>query len=223
MIYSGYYYRRDGALWFIWLTNWGYFCVSLYFTLAALVTLWYNCKEKHQAVVVMEMRQVDDQPVELEDEMPLRWHHKAIWVIYNFAGNSAILISCLYWGLLFPSQGFAQDIGLDISTHLINTVFIILEVILSSIPIHFLHIVYSWCFIIVYMVFTVIYWAAGGTNPFNQKPYIYSYIDYESSPGLAVGLFIACVLVGAPLVQLILYGLYKLRQLIAEKCGRVDQ
>jgi hypothetical protein len=221
-IYSGIYYRAHGALWFVWLTNWGYFCVTLYFILATVVTLLYHCKEKHQTHVVMEMKDVFDgersnpQPVASENEIPPRWHHKAIWVLYNFSANNAVLITCLYWGLIFNGTTDA----LDVSTHLLNTVFVLIEVFLSSIPIHLLHVVYSSCFVVVYMLFTVIYWAAGGTVI--GKPYVYPYIDYESKPGLAVGLFCGCLFVGGPICQLFFFGLYKLRQFIAVKCERVD-
>ena len=74
-------------------------------------------------------------------------------------------------------------------------------------------------FIVVYCLFTVIYWAAGGTNHIDKGRYIYKVIDYSNNPGLAVGLFIGCLLVGAPLVQLILYGLYRLRVYIARNHG----
>lgn len=108
--------------------------------------------------------------------------------------------------------------GLDFSTHALNSVFILIDLMLSSIPVRLLHIVYCWVFGLSYLLLTVIFWAADGTNA-RDKPYIYSYIDYDSIPALASGIIVAFVLVGQPLVQALMFGLYKLRNFLTQKCS----
>ncbi|KAK3705438.1 hypothetical protein QZH41_007406 [Actinostola sp. cb2023] len=191
IIYSGFYFTNGGPKWFIWLTNWGFFFVTLYFILSTVLTLLYHLKEKNQINVDIQMNEPSKHETESGREgavyeLPPRWYHKALWVIYILAANVAVIITCLYWGLINNEAADPEGLALDISNHLFNSVFLVIELLLSSMPIRLLHVVYPVVFTVVYMLFTVIYWAAEGTNPANNKRYIYSYVDYSGNPGLAV-------------------------------------
>ena len=65
----------------------------------------------------------------------------------------------------------------------------------------------------------MIFWAVGGTNA-RDEPNIYSYIDYNRMPGLSSGMIVSFIVVGQPLVQALLLGLYKLRHFLSLKCGK---
>lgn len=147
--------------------------------------------------------------------VPMLWYHKGLWFIFNVAANAAILITLLYWTLLFGGK----TSGLDVTTHLINTVVIVSDVMLSTTPVRIFHGVYAMVFGVLYILLTVIFWAVDGTNA-RGEPYIYSYIDYNKTPGFSSGLLIGFVLVGQPLVQALLFGLYKLRCFLGLKCGK---
>ena len=151
------------------------------------------------------------------DEPPVSmlWYHKGLWVIFNMAANASILISLLYWTLIFGGK----TSGLDVTTHLLNCVFMVADLMLCATPVRILHVVYALILGVCYILLTVIFWAADGTNA-RGEPYIYSYIDYKKTPGFSSGLMIGFVFVGQPLSQALLFGLYKLRCFLAEKCGK---
>lgn len=219
IIASGFFHINGGVKWFIFLTNWGYFSVSSFLVLSSVVTLWYHCKEKHQDDVAIEMRvPTDPEREENGFHFPPRCHHKTLWVLYSIAANIGILITVLYWSLLAGNTNYAgAELALDISTHVLNTLFVVVDLMLSSMPIRVLHMIYPMLFSFVYMIFSVIFWAAEGTNPINHKRYIYAVLDYSKNPGFAVGLCIGLIFVAVPLVQLLIYGLYRLRVFAAKK------
>ncbi|XP_020907199.1 protein rolling stone [Exaiptasia diaphana] len=217
IIASGFFKVNGGAKWFIFLTNWGYFFVSSVLILASVVTLWYHCKGKNQVDLPTEMKAPSDPERENTGYIfPPRWHHKTLWVLYSIGANIGIAITILYWSLLAANYTGAE-LGLDISTHALNSVFMVLDILLSSMPVRIFHMVYPMAFSIVYMIFTIIFWAAEGTNPVNHKRYIYSVLDYSNNPGLAVGLCLGLIFVGVPLIQLFIYGLYRLREFVVGK------
>lgn len=175
----------------------------------------------------MQMKAIGDQGRDAEsgeglsandfDEplVSMSWYHKGLWVIFNIAANASILITLLYWTLIFGGK----TSGLDVTTHLLNCVFMVADLMLTTTPVRILHVVYALILGVCYILLTVIFWAADGTNA-RGEPYIYSYVDYDETPGFSSGLMICFVFVGQPLSQALLFGLYKLRCFLAEKCGK---
>ena len=150
-----------------------------------------------------------------EPPVSMSWYHKGLWVIFNMAANSSILITLLYWTLVFGGE----TSGLDVTTHLLNCVFMVADLMLSSTPVRILHVVYALIFGVSYLLLTVIFWAADGTNALGE-PYIYSFVDYNESPGFSSGLVVGFVFVGQPLSQALLFGFYKLRGYLATKSDK---
>ena len=58
-----------------------------------------------------------------EPPVSMSWYHKSLWVIFNMAANSSILITLLYWTLVFGGKRS----GLDVTTHLLNCIFMRLQ------------------------------------------------------------------------------------------------
>ena len=227
IIYSGFHPANGDEKWFVYLTNWGFTFVTVYFIWASVVSVLHHFGITNN-LVDMQMKAADGRDGDIEGrdglgangyvEQPavrMSWYHKGLWVIFNIAANAAILVTLSYWTLIFGGK----TSGLDVTTHLINSVFIIAEVMLSTIPIRILHVVYALVLGICYVLMTVIFWAVDGTNA-RGEPYIYSYIDYNKSPGFSSGLVVGFVLVGQPFAQTLLFGLYKLRCFLGEKCGK---
>ena len=222
IIYSGFHPANGEEKWFIFLTNWGFTFLTLYFIWATVVGVVHHlggANVNHQ-FTGMQMKGVesDGNHVEGGNVQPVEnmsWYHKGLWVIFNIASNTAILITLLYWTLIFGGK----TSGLDITTHLINSVLIVVDVMLSTIPVRILHVVYPWMLGFSYALLTVIFWAAKGSNARNQ-PYIYSYIDYNKTPAMSSGIIVGFLLVGQPLIQAIVFGLYKLRGFLSLKCSK---
>ncbi len=84
-----------------------------------------------------------------------------------------------------PSTGGLGNIGgcsepdvYTIHVHGINLVIFALDIIFSRVPFQFMHFFYPIFFMVPYVLFTVIYWGAGGLNPVDNLRYIYDTINY---------------------------------------------
>lgn len=216
----------------IHLTYWSFISVTLYFIISALVSLIAleercNTHARHHLLPNTPFEERDSEP---EDEhssgsaisgmtsensgTPAAWYHKALWVMFNISANGAVLVTATYWACLY--KGYRLD-GLDVNVHMLNSLFMFIETLVSAMPVKLFHAIYGFIFGLTYAIFTVIYWACGGTG--STHSYIYPFLDYEEHPTLAV-----CVLVGEgvvvqPLVQGLLYGVFKVRCFLSENYG----
>lgn len=216
IIYSGFYPANGEEKWFIYLTNWGYLLLTVYLIWATILTA-VQLTKKRKDDKVREIQLQMNGKAETEEEREIgyeyesqdrnehetsRWYHKGAWVIYSIASCNAVVITVLYWSLLYSSKVSVD--GMDISTHLLNTVFVLLELMLSALTIRFLHVIYPCCFGAVYVVFTAAYWAISKSN-------VYPVLDYEKYPVFSGCLVVGVVLVAIPLSYGFIFGLFKLR------------
>ena len=63
---------------------------------------------------------------------------------------------------------------------------------------------YSELLALAYALFSLIYWAAGGTG-YLGAPYIYSVLDWESAPGIAAAYVFGVIAVAGPLLYIIVW------------------
>lgn len=80
------------------------------------------------------------------------------------------MVTLLYWLLLFPI--FRYTTVVDIHLHLINALVIMTDLGLSRLPYWLLHFPFPLAYLSSYIIFSGIYYAAGGTNP-DKEDYIY--------------------------------------------------
>ncbi|XP_076468675.1 protein rolling stone-like [Babylonia areolata] len=186
--------ERPGT-WLVYLTNWGYFLLTFNTLLQALVVCIVTCTST---------------PVEDRRDA---WYLKMTWLVYTLASVSSILITVLFYGLLFDGH-FEL---LSTVTHLLTSVYVILDLAVTAIPVRLLHVIYPVIFAVVYVVFSVIYWAADGVNS-KGDPYIYEVLHWEEAEK-AVPIAVGVILVGVPLGHLVLWSLYMLRVQVARCIG----
>lgn len=153
-------------------------------------------------------------PLEVMQELPMSGYHQALWVIYNIAANTALLVTGTNWDY----SGYKVD-GLTVTTQILNTVFILLETLLGTVPVRLFHVIYPMLFTVVYVMFSVVYWAGNGTNTLGQ-PYIYSVLDYSGNPTDSIGTILGFFLVGHPLTQLALFILFRVRVWLRRKFSK---
>ena len=153
-------------------------------------------------------------PLEVMQEIPMTRFHEALWVIYNIAANTALLITVTN----SDYKGYSYD-GLIITTQILNTVFILIEILLGTVPVRLFHVIYPMLFSTVYVMVTVVYWACKGTNA-SGEPYIYSAIDYSENPRGSVGTVLGFVCVGHPLAQLVLFIVFRVRYWLRRKFSK---
>ena len=227
-------YKYQAKL-FIFLTNWTYLILNLYFLQATTLTLCalYCEYKKHKAAsssinetqALVEKGSADDNAdqnenttEEAREEDALQLPQKIFWLLYIISASAGLLITAGYWTVLFEDEPIDAN---NITKHALNSVFMVIDTFLSSIPVRLFHSVYPLLYIIVYLAFTVIYWQLGGTNIHGQ-PYIYKLLDYnnfEASTGCIIGFFLLLV---QPVLQLILFGLVKLRDHLRPKHKAMD-
>ncbi|XP_033628294.1 protein rolling stone-like [Asterias rubens] len=191
-----------GGVLFVYLTNLGFFVFFFYLVMAAVTAVadtW-----------ILRTRTIE--------EVGIR--HKIQCLLFNITLNVNIIVTLIYWSFLYdPSVSFFYDFHV----HSFTTIVSLLDLFLTAMPVRFLHLIYPMGFGIAYLIMTLIYWGAGGVTRLGD--YIYSFINYTESPGLAAG--VACgVLIGVVLVQLLVWGLYKLRMWMWVRCsgdGRIVQ
>ena len=140
-------------------------------------------------------------------DYPQTWYHKVSWVLYIIAANNSLLVTVIYWTLLYTGFRVREA---DVAFHLLNSVFMLIETCFSGIPVRLFHVVYAMLYGVLYLLFSVVYWLLGGTNGAGDK-FIYPILNYEANPSAAILLVSLYGLVGLPMAQLINFGLFSLR------------
>lgn len=288
IIYSGFHPANGNEKWFIYLTNWSFLFVTVYFVFATIITALYYKEECKQGEYEMgspepiplrrarsgisrssdldsrdsksredprdpsrsgisrssDMDSRDNKsredtrektgapdttrekgrsrqdvkvsinPLEVMQELPMSGYHQALWVIYNIAANTALLVTATNWDY----AEFNVD-GLTVTTQILNTVFILLETLLGTVPVRLYHVIYPMLFTVVYVMFSVVYWAGNGTNTLGQ-PYIYSVLDYSENPTNSIGAVLLFFFVGHPLSQLVLFIVFRVRFWLRRKFSK---
>lgn len=178
-----------------------------------------------------------------QDNIP--WYVKLIWLLYISACSAAFLVFIGYWGFLYSpcdesgsgdgdndnnttmgtdddgSGGSGEEScsTLDVHTiqvHGINIVIVFLDMILSRIPYQFFHFVHSAIFTMLYVIFSLVYWGAGGENH-EGDPFIYSTLDYGERP--VSGVFAVLAILSPMLTFIILFLLASLRDMVSVHIG----
>ncbi|CAH2102240.1 unnamed protein product [Euphydryas editha] len=151
--------------WMIYLTNWGLLLITL-LTLSGLLTSCFALCKK------------------IPDGSDLPWYVSIYWLTYNITISIAIMITGLYWILLFsPALAAEQTAGafwLDVTTHGFNSCLAFVELVLSRTPLRFLHIYQPLGVGVWYAAFSAIYYVAGGTDGMNN-PFIYEVLDWRQA------------------------------------------
>ena len=219
LVPSGLYDENGGVKFFIFLTNWCFLAWNTHLIFSAVsatitVCLVYCCPsyaDGSTATLLENPKPYIDIDVPTgccgREGDATRWYHKIQWVLFNLGVNMAVVVSLLYWALLY--NGGSVD-GVNANTHLVNAIIALVDVIFSGVPVRVLHFIYPLLFSSAYVAFTGIYFAADGTNA-RGDPYIYSVIDYESSPGSAAGWVLGVCLFIVPIFHLLLFGLHSVR------------
>lgn len=104
----------------------------------------------------------------------------------------------------------------NIVTHIVNSLYVFLNLSVTGIPKRILHFWTSILVGITYALFTVIYHAAGGTNHF-ERPYVYSALDWRK-PGSAILYSAIVCFVVVPVVHAVMFGIHCLKMFIYNKC-----
>lgn len=143
----------------------------------------------------------------------LSWLTKLVWLLYNVASSACIMVSLVFWIVLFPMFTMSgTELMINIQLHAVTSVIILLEMCVSAIPIRLFHYVYSLGYGVIYVVFSGFYYAE------DHRHILYPLVLDWSKPGTTVLAMVLLAFVGLPLIQLALFGIYKLKLFIYDKC-----
>ena len=219
-------YKTGGKL-FIFLTNWTFTLLNMYFILAttlSCIALYKDMKNREAPsgqsretpVVAIEMgpgAEEEDSGERARENDALRWEHKLLWFIYILSATAGLWVTAGYWSVLVGDDIINAN---NITKHALNSVFMLIDTWLSSIPIRLVHWLYALLYLATYVLFSVIYWLLGGTN--NQgKPYIYLALNYDDFQAKIGGLLVFFMLIVLPLLHLFLFGVTKLRNYLHKR------
>ena len=122
--------------------------------------------------------------------------NKVYWVLYSVTIQGTIFAVIGYWGLVFDPVTDPITYA-NLLKHLIAGILAIVDLFVTAIPIRILHVIYSITFTAIWIIFSGIYYVAGGTDIYRNR-YIYKALKYETDPATAAGLVISVVFVVIP-------------------------
>ncbi|KAI5644968.1 protein rolling stone-like [Phthorimaea operculella] len=190
--------------WFIFMTHWG---------------LVANLAASGFAVLV-SLKAYTGKPIESYQSLP--WHVKAFWVSYNIAMVIAFLVTIIYFTILLPLYAdvegvdLAVDPILDLFIHGINSVLMFFLLMTSRMPGRILHFTYPLCFGIIYLLFSVVYFFAGGTDPFGNN-FIYPILNWEDPA--VTGVVVVVIAVFLIILHELVVLMTACRNWLARRCG----
>jgi len=189
-----------GLKFFIYMTNQGFMLLTLnYIFHASLVFIRWGWEINNKDKVYHQKCRINI-------------FYKLSWILSTCSFDVALFITLVFWVALFPYVAGTLDtwgLVLNFLIHGFNSISCLIDMFIVKRDLKFWHLWFALAYGISYMIFSIVYWAVGGTDP-NGNPYIYPILDWDGNPGLAVGTFFAG-LVLLPLIHLFWMGATKLR------------
>lgn len=141
------------------------------------------------------------------------------WFLHAVVGTFSLCVSFLYWILSYPTSQH-NITAFNINLHLFNSIQTVLDLLLSSTPVHLYHYLYALLAAVFYVTFILIYWLSGCTNLSGQL-YIYRILDFGGRPLVATAVTLAVCLLALPFFHFLLWNLHLLRdRMVGEGRGR---
>lgn len=88
---------------------------------------------------------------------------ECLWFLSNVTINVSITISCIYWLMIYDSKRDYLDF-VNITTHGVNIVVLLLDLIVTAQPFRLLHLVQPLGVGVAYVLFTLVFYLLGGTD-----------------------------------------------------------
>ncbi|XP_033746535.1 uncharacterized protein LOC117331766 [Pecten maximus] len=130
---------------------------------------------------------------------------KFSWFLSALAQHFSIFVTLLYFSAVFPFLKVKSGLVNDINLHAVNSFIVLLDLAVSARPVRLLHVLYPVIYGCAYAVFSVVYWTFD-----KELNVLYAILDWNS-PALTLGVIAGALLIVVPLIQCMLYGLYRLR------------
>ncbi|XP_067908194.1 protein rolling stone [Heterodontus francisci] len=220
--------QTNSLKWFIFLTHLTYTILTTYFNLALvnlICHMAFRQKKSAQNINTASLEEISSSsPVpEIEGGPPsLKFRTEFYapssvlypticiqWALHNLTCVITFFVTIAFWSFEYMPGRVTLD-SININMHVINSVLVLLELSMTAAPIHLAHFVHVLAYCLTFILFSVIYWAAGGTN-LKGEAFIYRILNYGENPGPAVGCIIGSICVLMPLLQFLVWNLHFLK------------
>ena len=209
---------------FITMSVWTYVIFNITLMLVTFITYKHFINKLRTVDVVPgseQMAAVTSTQQLTYNEDNINCIEKITWLLYTVSLTMTFMVTVGYYTAAGTNYDDFDVFALHI--HGINLLIMYADFLLSQIPIHFLHFYFPTLFVAVYLIFTGIYYAAGGTGA-QGRSYIYPLLDYENDLGWAILLAVVLV-ISTAIVHCIFSAMAILRDCVAAKykcCSNVD-
>ena len=139
----------------------------------------------------------------------LSWHHEVLWVIYTIAADSAFVVTVAYFSFFFRLR-FSVPGLFDIPRHTVYTLLMLVDTLISHVPVRLFHFIYAYIFGAAYVLFTLIC-ILSEANGLLSKPLFYPSLDFSDEPLKTTAWLSLFLVVGIPVGQMIYFLFYKMR------------
>ncbi|XP_037048666.1 protein rolling stone-like [Bradysia coprophila] len=197
---------EDFRFYFIYLTNWGIILCMITSVYGAILVTYWHFNSRYA-----------DRISECND-MPFAF--KFYWSIHNIILNVSIVITVIYWSILHTDS--MPISATNVMTHAFNSVLMFVDMLIMAYPLRLYHGIQPILLGVVYVIFSIIYYYAGGKNKFDQ-PYIYNVLDWSSSDPKKNVVTVVGTLVLSMAIHLVLFGVYRLKVFLHRKCVHTDK
>merc|ERR1719295_1083133 len=128
------------------------------------------------------------------------WSNRCLWVLTNLSHAIALSVTISYYTFEYPGSGLqlsqysdlkswelAEELFCTHNFHLVQTLWVLADTLVSSKPKRFFQFWPGFLFGIIYFTFQGLYILYGGTNPDN-KTWIYGGIKWKQNLGKSLGI-----------------------------------
>ncbi|KAL3852339.1 hypothetical protein ACJMK2_015996 [Sinanodonta woodiana] len=221
--------------WGSFLTNWTYLVLALYLILHFFVCFFYCCKRcKHlccvpdvdghkqlfnELQVTPSLWSGEYHPVdsaENADEygrqettvlgtpsLPIL--HKITWMLFTTVSSAALMVTLVFFVFLWPQMGTSSLDMPNLQEHVLNSVLVFLDHIISGIPIRIYHYIYLVLYGATYTAFSAIYWAG------DHNRVMYPNVLDWNQPGHTALMLLLVALVILPILHMCFFAIYKVK------------
>ncbi len=133
------------------------------------------------------------------------------------------MITTIYWPVLFDDKGkTALELTIEFQVHLVGTILLFIDLCVSAFTMRFLHFVFPLLYGAMYVIFSLVYYAAGGVTASGSTA-IYPILDWGNKPLETVGIVALAGVLGL-IGYSLFYGVYRLRvKIFVKYFGNNDQ
>jgi hypothetical protein len=184
-----------GAHYLIFISQWSYIILTLNYLLWASMAVIYTIvayffKRNLKAALPRSHDKMTYTEYYRQDKTP--WFIKIMWCLHNVAIIATVPVVAVYWAAEYTPGQTLEAASLHI--HGVNLFLVLVDLVIARVPILLFHFFYPMIYALVYVIFIVVYWAAGGTHPTTGNNYIYSLSNFSDSPGVAAGTCVGIII-----------------------------